>query len=110
MTDAERIELWPTRHAVDRFHERVRPALSWKDARAELLRLMSNAKLVSRPNWAMTQLTDDAVCAELCDGIVAVCTYKEDKCMILTVLVRGVKGESVRTAMRAARRNKRARQ
>lgn len=100
------VRLYPTQHAVDRFNEKVRPALSWQQARTELLRLMRDARLVPQPGWCKASLRDDAVLAELCDGIVAICCYHKDKCVILTVLVRGFDGEVVREIKRRARRRR----
>lgn len=73
-----------TPHAAERFEERVRPGLGFREASVELARLCREfGERVERPEWAPLADRPDAFWLGICDGVVVVC-------------VPGVPGEWVR--------------
>ncbi len=64
-----------TRHAVERYQERVRPDLTFVQARAELVGMVGTAPAIEPPPWAGIP----RLCLELAPGVVACCEYAEGR-------------------------------
>jgi hypothetical protein len=93
-----------SKHAIQRFHERVKPALSAKAAAAELRALVDMADLVTDPpEWMQdTRPTDRWL--ELADGIAAAVAGNT----VTTILLRGGADPAARARKQAHKRHRRA--
>jgi len=91
-------------HAIERYRDRVKPDLTFKEADAELRRLLRHATISSqRPSWISDKREDATTYAVLSDGIVLV--VRSDRCaagIAVTCLTRGGVGDEAR-----AKRNRR---
>jgi hypothetical protein len=100
-------------HALTRYIERVKPAMTRSQAMDDLERMIEYGQIVERPDWI--EMSEELAAEregtryfELIDGIVLVLS-PEDK--IVTVCVRGVLDSSHRQARNANKRQrKRARE
>jgi hypothetical protein len=98
------VKLRLTSHAVDRYLERVKPALTPAAARQELLALLRGAVVTDqRPGWAKPSL-EDCSYVEISDGIAA-CVQSGS---VTTVLVRAGLAPEHRQRRKEAKRKKRA--
>lgn len=94
-------------HAVERYRDRVKPALSVADARTELQVLLEGAgPPTERPPFAAGYGQGDAF-VEVSDGICLVLVRHPDKLVAATCLVRCGLDPSRRARRKAIRRKKR---
>lgn len=97
-------------HAVERFRERVRPALDLDDARRELLRLTQVAEIIAPPEWA--QMSDDRAdgAVLLSDDVCLLVSYlRENRPVAVTCVFRGWCGSRERAARNRERRRRKNR-
>lgn len=94
-----------TRHAVERWQERVRPALDLDQCRAELLALVRAAGQPSseQPAWH-TRAVPNSLYLNISDGIA--CTVQDGS--VTTVLTRGEEAAGHRQAKKARQKKRRA--
>lgn len=105
-------EVIPTRHALERYVERVKPAYTVAHAHYELAQLLPQAdRLAAMPGWAEHRSQDNAEVYEtdaflvLCDSIL----FPVFDGYVMTTLVRGAMGPVVREARSRARRSRHGR-
>jgi hypothetical protein len=79
-------------HAVQRYRERVKPALDPAQCKAELEALLAMAEESERPDWAGGEARPGARYRLLADGIVAALVGGR----VATVMTRGSMGEAMR--------------
>lgn len=110
MTAAITIEL--SEHAIDRFHQRVRPALTWEEAEYELDRLTAYGEMVVEPpHWLARTQRQHACCYLLVGDLVLplVPAYNDREVLCATTCIpRGALSDRARSR-RNARRSTRAR-
>lgn len=97
------MNVWVSRHAADRFVERVRPGMTSRDGSIELARLCREfGRLVPRPAWAPDSEAlhgPDYFYVEVADGIVVVVAPTESRRrwpQAVTVLTRAGRPKSRR--------------
>lgn len=97
-----------SRHAVERYVDRVKPALGFAEAEAELVRLVSMAEVVVDPPGWVLDPSDDSVA----DGYVVlagtICLPVRGF-TVLTVITPGCMSDEFRAARREHKRAQRAR-
>lgn len=93
-----------TRHAVERYMERVKPALGELIARQELDLLFDRAEVVDRPPAWINEHQNSPFWAVLSDGIVAAVSSTG---YVTTVMIRGGASEEARAFRRSRRRRAR---
>lgn len=98
----------PTRHAIKRYIERVKPTMDAVQAREDLDRMIPLGQWIPRPEWIKDHPDIDRTDQryfELVEGIVLVCAGPEDN--VTTVMTRGEFSPEDRAAKSAYKRRKR---
>lgn len=103
------MNVWVTRHAAERFVERVRPAMAVRDGGVELARLLREfGARVEKPAWLEhLELEGEAFLVGVSDGIVVVCVPAPAGNrwpQAMTVLTRSSLGDANRRARQRGRR------
>jgi hypothetical protein len=94
-----------TKHAVERYHERVKPALpAWKAKRELEAFIVQATELTEAPSWHLNP-EPDCRHFEIADGI---CAVVRDE-VVTTVVVRGNHSDRITDRQRDYKRKERAR-
>ena len=98
-----------TKHALERFHERVRPALDPDAAGRELERLAQSAPLAEVPAWYAEHIVEDVeppdAAAELAPGVVLLLCRHGRALVAVSCVTRSGLSDAARTARNRRKRH-----